>query len=130
MPILPSVRTALVHDWLTGMRGGEKCLEAFCEMFPGAPIYTLVAFPEKLSDRIRAHPIRTSFLQKLPFVELLGSAAGPDSYVELPFEWPESPARARNASKDVPPAPIVELMQKKPWLLARLYSGRTPHATG
>jgi hypothetical protein len=59
-------------------------------------------------------------------LELLASASGPDSYVELPFEWPESPAKARNASKDLPPPPIVELLQKKPWLLPRLYSGRMP----
>jgi glycosyltransferase involved in cell wall biosynthesis len=69
MSLLPSVRTALVHDWLTGMRGGEKCLEVLCELFPDAPVFTLVAFPEKVGDRIRAHPIRTSFLQRLPLVE-------------------------------------------------------------
>lgn len=59
-------------------------------------------------------------------LELLSTAQGPDAYVELPFVWPESPAQARNASKDVPPAPIVELLKKKPWLLANLYSGRIP----
>lgn len=59
---------------------------------------------------------------------LLETASGPDTYVELPFEWPESPAQARNASKDLPPPPIVELLKKKPWLLARLYSGRIPNA--
>ncbi len=58
--------TALVHDWLTGMRGGEKCLEVLCELFPGAPIYTLLSLPDKLSDTINAHPIRTSFIQRLP----------------------------------------------------------------
>ena len=63
-------------------------------------------------------------------LELLASATGPDSYVELPFAWPESPARARNASQGLPPPPIVELLQKKPWLLARLYSGRVPPPTG
>ena len=57
---------------------------------------------------------------------LLAASSGPDSYVELPFEWPESPAQARNASKDLAPSPIVELLQKKPWLVARLYSGRVP----
>lgn len=62
-------RTALVHDWLTGMRGGEKCLEVLCELAPEAPIYTLVAFPEKVSPTIRAHPIRSSFLQRFPAVE-------------------------------------------------------------
>jgi len=57
---------------------------------------------------------------------LLTTAAGPDTYVELPFEWPESPARARLASKDLPPPPIVELLRKKPWLLPRLYGGWIP----
>ena len=59
-------------------------------------------------------------------LELLATASGPDTYVELPFEWPESPAKVRNASKDLAPAPIVELLQQKPWLAARLYSGRIP----
>ena len=63
-------------------------------------------------------------------LELLASASGPDSYVELPFEWPETPAQARNACKGVPPPPIVELLQKKPWLVANLYSGRIPHGEG
>ena len=57
---------------------------------------------------------------------LLESAAGPDHYVELPFEWPETVAQARNASKGVPPSPISELLVKQPWLLPRLYSGRIP----
>jgi hypothetical protein len=57
---------------------------------------------------------------------LLESATGPGAYVELPFEWPESPARARSASRGVPPPPIVGLLLKKPWLLANLYSGRIP----
>jgi hypothetical protein len=57
---------------------------------------------------------------------LLASAQGPDAYVELPFVWPESPAQARNASKDLPPPPIVELLAKKPWLLINLCTGRIP----
>ena len=36
------MNVALVHDWLTGMRGGEKCLEVFCELFPAADLFTLV----------------------------------------------------------------------------------------
>ena len=59
-------------------------------------------------------------------LELLASATGPDCYVELPFQWPESPAQARNVSKDVPPSPIEELLRRKPWLVANLYSGRIP----
>ena len=60
-------------------------------------------------------------------LEVLASASGPDTYVELPFQWPETPAQARNASKDVAPPPIVELLKMKPWLLANLYSGHIPH---
>jgi hypothetical protein len=63
-------------------------------------------------------------------LEMLASAPGPDTYAELPFTWPESPARARNASRDLPPPPIVDLLIKKPWLVARLYSGRIPHTDG
>ena len=35
-PLLEGLKVALVHDWLTGMRGGEKCLEVLCELFPEA----------------------------------------------------------------------------------------------
>jgi hypothetical protein len=61
-------------------------------------------------------------------LDVLAQASGPGTYVELPFEWPESPARARNESKDLPPPPIVELMTKKPWLLPSLYTGRIPES--
>jgi hypothetical protein len=61
-------------------------------------------------------------------LEVLAAARGPDTYVELPFVWPESVAQARNASRDLPPPPIVELVTRKPWLLANLYSGRIPNA--
>jgi hypothetical protein len=63
-------------------------------------------------------------------LDVLTDASGPGTYVELPFEWPESPAQARNASKDVPPPPIVELLRKLPWLVANLYSGKIPQAEG
>jgi hypothetical protein len=39
------LRVALVHDWLTGMRGGERCLEVFCELFPDADLFTLLHVP-------------------------------------------------------------------------------------
>lgn len=62
-------RVALVHDWLTGMRGGEYVLEAIAELFPGADLFTLVAFPDKLSPALCAHPTHTSFLQRFPDAE-------------------------------------------------------------
>ena len=60
------MRVALVHDWLTGMRGGEKCLEGFCEIFPDADIYTLLYVPGMLSKTIESHRIHTSFIQRMP----------------------------------------------------------------
>lgn len=59
-------RVALVHDWLTGMRGGEKVLEHFADLFPKAPIYTLLHVPGSISPRLESHPIRTSALQHMP----------------------------------------------------------------
>jgi len=64
---LPRLKVALVHDWLTGMRGGEKALEALCGLFPEAPLWTLVHVPGSVSETIEAREIHTSFLQHLPF---------------------------------------------------------------
>ena len=61
-----SLRVALAHHWLVGMRGGEKVLEQICQVLPRAPIYTLVAQPAKLSPILREHPIHTSWLQRVP----------------------------------------------------------------
>ena len=63
------MRIALVHDWLTGMRGGEKCLESFCEMFPDADLYTLIYSPDHVSPTIRSMKVRASWLNRLPAVE-------------------------------------------------------------
>ncbi|HVR95675.1 MAG TPA: glycosyltransferase [Thermoanaerobaculia bacterium] len=62
-------RVALIHDWLTGMRGGEKVLEVFAGLFPQAPIFTLFHFPGSVSPALEEHPIHTSFLQHAPGVE-------------------------------------------------------------
>jgi glycosyltransferase involved in cell wall biosynthesis len=62
-------KVAIVHDWLTGMRGGEKVLEALIEIFPACHIYTLVYMPDKISNKIKSRPIITSDLQKMPFVK-------------------------------------------------------------
>lgn len=59
-------RVAIVHDWLTGMRGGEKVLEAICEIYPQATIFTLVRVRGSVSRTIEARPIRTSAVQWLP----------------------------------------------------------------
>ena len=64
---LKGIKVALVHDWLNGMRGGEKCLEVLCEMFPDADLYTLIHEKGKLSKIIESRKISTSFIQHIPF---------------------------------------------------------------
>lgn len=59
-------RVALVHDWLTGFRGGERVLAALCEMYPSAEIFTLVHVEGSCGPSIESRPITTSFLQRLP----------------------------------------------------------------
>jgi glycosyltransferase involved in cell wall biosynthesis len=59
-------RVVLVHDWLTGMRGGEKCLEVLCRRWPRAPLYTLLHRAGSVSGVIEDRLPHTSFLQRLP----------------------------------------------------------------
>jgi glycosyltransferase involved in cell wall biosynthesis len=62
------MRVALVHDWLNGMRGGEKVLEALLEIFPDAPVYTLFHERGKVSPLIESRRIVTSWLNEIPGV--------------------------------------------------------------
>ena len=61
------MRVALVHDWLTGMRGGEWVLYEIAKLFPGAPIYTLVHRKGAVMPVLEEHPIHTSWLQTPSF---------------------------------------------------------------
>jgi glycosyltransferase involved in cell wall biosynthesis len=65
---LEDPRTVLIHDWLTGMRGGEKCLEVPCRRWPRAPLYTLLHRPGSVSPVIESRPLHLSWLQRLPQV--------------------------------------------------------------
>jgi glycosyltransferase involved in cell wall biosynthesis len=69
MDVLNSLRVVLVHDWLTGMRGGEKVLDAMCRRWPTAPLYTLIHKRRSVCPAIENRPIVTSVLQKLPRVQ-------------------------------------------------------------
>ncbi len=51
------------------MRGGEKVLEVFCELYPEATVFTLLHIPGSVSPRIESMKIETSFIQKMPFVK-------------------------------------------------------------
>lgn len=70
-PTDPRLRVALVHYWLVNMRGGEKVLEALCELFPQADIYTHVYDPAAVSATIRRHRVITTSVQRLPFARHL-----------------------------------------------------------
>jgi glycosyltransferase involved in cell wall biosynthesis len=63
------MRVALVHDWLTGMRGGERVLELLCGLFPDADIHALFHHRGSVSATIERHRVRTSFLQHLPLAK-------------------------------------------------------------
>jgi len=52
---MDNLKVALVHDWLTAMRGGEKVLESFCDLFPQAPIFSLLYNPGTISEKISSH---------------------------------------------------------------------------
>jgi glycosyltransferase involved in cell wall biosynthesis len=61
-----NIKIALVHDFLDQYGGAERVLEVMCEMFPDAPIYTLLYDPEKMRGKFKDKKIYTSFLQKFP----------------------------------------------------------------
>ena len=63
------MRIALVHDWLTGMRGGEYVLEAIAELLPGAELFTLLYVPASVSPPLTVLKRHTSRLQKMPQAE-------------------------------------------------------------
>ncbi len=61
-------KAAIIHDWLNGMRGGEKVLEEILDFFPGADIFTLFLEEKNISEKIKAHKITPSPLNKYPFI--------------------------------------------------------------
>jgi glycosyltransferase involved in cell wall biosynthesis len=60
------VRVALIHDWLTGLRGGERVLDELLAVWPEADVFTLVHVPGATTARIDARVRGTSPLQRVP----------------------------------------------------------------
>ena len=105
---------ALAHHWLVGMRGGEKVLEQISQLFPRAPIYTLVADPMRLSAQLREHAIHTSWLQRLP--------GGARHYKKLLPFFPSALTRLRV------PAPVDLIVSSDASLIKGLsFPEGTPH---
>jgi len=60
------MRTAVVHDWLNGMRGGEQVLEAMLPLLPEPTVFTLFHVPGSVSEEIEKYQIHVSLLNRLP----------------------------------------------------------------
>lgn len=63
---MPTKKVVILHDWLTGYRGGERVLEAICELYPEAPIYTLLHKKGSTPPFLESRKIITSWLDKIP----------------------------------------------------------------
>ncbi|MDX1957452.1 MAG: glycosyltransferase [Leptospiraceae bacterium] len=63
------MQVAIIHDWLTGMRGGELVLDSLLKLFPQAELFTLFYTKGKLNERIENRKIHVAFTDSLPFKE-------------------------------------------------------------
>jgi len=63
------MRVALVHDWLTGRRGGELVLAQLVRLFPGSEIFPLLHVDGSVGPDVESRPVHTSPLQRLPGIE-------------------------------------------------------------
>ena len=63
------MKVAIVHEWLSVYGGSERVVEVLHELFPEAPIYTLVYDEDNMPERFKNYDIRTTFVQKLPFAK-------------------------------------------------------------
>src|ERR1041384_7794726 len=63
------MKIAIVHDFLNQYGGAEKVLEALHEVYPEAPVFTSIFLPKNLPPAFASWDVRTSFMQKLPFLD-------------------------------------------------------------
>lgn len=132
------MRVALVHHWLTGMRGGEKVLEALCELFPAADIFTLVCDEGRISEKLRRHRIITSFIQRLPmgltkfrgYLPLFPMAAGQWDFAgyDLVLSCDASLVKAVHVPEGTPHVCYCHSPPRYLWDLYELYRSREASA--
>jgi glycosyltransferase involved in cell wall biosynthesis len=65
------MRVAIVHYWLVERRGGERVVEALCDLFPDADIFTNVYDPRPYTKTLAGHRVLTTFINSLPFARRL-----------------------------------------------------------
>lgn len=63
---MKQIKIAIVHDFLVVRGGAERVLKELCEMYPEAPVYTLLYDEEKMRGMFAGKDIRPSYLQKFP----------------------------------------------------------------
>ncbi len=61
------MKIALVHDHLNQLGGAEQVLRSFCDMYPEAPMYTLIYDAEKTNHLFDGVTIKESFIARFPF---------------------------------------------------------------
>ncbi len=62
------LKIAIAHEWLTTLGGSERVVAALLELYPGAPVYTTFHSSRNLPPEMINWDVRTSFVQKLPFL--------------------------------------------------------------
>ena len=62
-----ALKVAIVHYWLVDRRGGERVVEALCELYPQADLFTHVHDPAPFAETLAGHAVRTTFVNRLPF---------------------------------------------------------------
>jgi len=68
--LLDNLKVALVHEWLVDYSGSERVIEQILEIFPQADLWAVVEFlPPELRGFIQNKPVKTTFIQKLPFAQ-------------------------------------------------------------
>ena len=128
--------TSLCHDWLTGMRGGERVLELLCDGFPNAPISTLIHNPKAISNVINKHSIRTSYLQTIPgimksyryYLPIFPSAVKnlPKTFSQLLISTSHCVAKAIPRSENTAHLCYCFTPMRYAWLFPDEYIGQNP----
>lgn len=131
-----SRNVTLAHDWLTGMRGGENCLELLCNGFPEARVVTLIHAEKAISESINSHPISTSWLQRLPGIEAryrnflpvfpLAVRGLPRAEGDLLISTSHCVAKAAPTAPGVPHLSYCFTPMRYAWLFYEEYFGTNP----
>lgn len=128
-------RLTLVHDWLTGVRGGEKCLEPVCRRYPGAKLFTLLHAKGTTPAAVERLRPRPSPLNRLPgwphyyryLLPLMPLAARwPIPACDLVLSFSHCVAKAARPPVGVPHVCYCFTPMRYAWHMEAAYFDRTP----